>query len=111
MSKNKLYTYSYFIKRLVESGFDVTRIPIHYTEEDPRYWSIFVNKKDGTYKNNIMITCWKTDNKYSFHFQGFQKNGFFLETQSMTIIITILLRAYQTSVLSSEEDKEILKKD
>ena len=105
MSKNKLYTYSYFIKRLVESGFDVTRIPIRFNSDDPRYWTIFVNKTNGTYKNNIQITCWKeSQHNYSFHFQGPNKEGFFLKTQTMKMVITILLRAYQTSILSEEDD-------
>lgn len=96
MSKNKLYTCSYFCKRLVEHGFDVQRLPIVYEVNDLRKWSIVVNKTNDTYKKNILITCFKNEEtkQFSFKFQGQLQKDFVLETLTMNMIIAILKRTF-----------------
>ena len=66
MSKNKLYNQSYFCKRIVEEGFDVTRLNIKYEFDDLRKWSIIVNKQQSEYKHNILITCFKNEETKEF---------------------------------------------
>ena len=46
---NKLYTKSYFIKRLIEKHFFVTKIVDQYTKNDTRYWTILVNPDNFYY--------------------------------------------------------------
>lgn len=94
MSKNKLYNQSYFVKRLLDAGFFVKRIPIHFEEEDFRRWIIIVNDKAIKYNFNIFITCFKyyenNELKYTFKFQGQKEQEFILSTKSMNTVISIL---------------------
>ena len=54
MSKNKLKTPSYFIKRLRDNGFIVIRLFSVYSKEDPRQWTIMVNPSEAS----VLITCY-----------------------------------------------------
>jgi hypothetical protein len=98
MAKNKLYTLSYFCKRIVEQGFDVIRLNIPYEKNDLRKWSIVVNKQRSNYKMNILITCFKDEQtkEFCFKFQGQRKKEFILETLSMNLIIAILKKAMES---------------
>lgn len=94
MPKNKLYNQSYFVKRLLDAGFFVKRIDIHFEEDDFRKWMIIVNKKNSSYNFNICIICFKyienDELKYTFKFQGQKEQEFILSTKSMNTIISIL---------------------
>jgi hypothetical protein len=92
-SKNKLYTLSYFRKRLREVGISTEVVVSDYDEQDKRYWTISI---DGKLK--ILCTCLKyTDTDGStvskFHFsdckQSF-KMDMVRETVSMEDIISML---------------------
>jgi hypothetical protein len=104
MSKNKLYTKSYFKKRIVEQGFDVIDLKIPYENNDLRKWSLVINKTKCNYKMNIIITCFKDENtkEFCFKFQGQRKKEFLLETLSMKLIIDILKK---TTEETGEDDK------
>lgn len=106
MSKNKLYTKSYFKKRIVEQGFDVTDLKIQYEVNDLRKWTIIVNKQKAKYKMNIIITCFKDEmtKNFCFKFQGQRKKEFILETLSMNLIIDILKKA--TAEVEEENNNE-----
>lgn len=108
MAKNKLYTCSYFCKRIVEQGFDVIRLNIPYEKNDLRKWSIVVNKKKANYKMNVMITCFKNEEtkNFEFQFQGQRKKAFFLSTLTMNLIIDILKKAMESIDNNLEEEKE-----
>ena len=99
MAKNKLYNQSYFVKRLVESGFDVKRLNIKFEDDDYRRWIILVNSRDTSYKYNICITCFKyienDEKKFSFKFQGQKNRDFILDTLSMSTIIKILRSTFK----------------
>lgn len=97
MSKNKLYTCSYFCKRIIESGFDVIRLSIPYEPDDQRKWTIVVNKHGPYPKMNVIITCFKNDEtkEFAFKFQGRKKKEFLLETLTMNMIIGILTKAME----------------
>lgn len=90
MSKNKLYNQSYFVKRILDSNYDVTRLNIKFEQDDIRKWMILVNSKKIKYKHNICITCFKNSNNFLFSFQGQNMRNFKLETKSMSTIIKIL---------------------
>lgn len=99
MAKNKLYNQSYFVKRLVESGFDVKRLNIKFEDDDYRRWIILVNSRDTSYRYNICITCFKyienDEKKFSFKFQGQKNRDFILDTLSMSTIIKILRSTFK----------------
>ncbi len=87
--KNKLYTKSYFIKRLIDAGYYVTTLDnINYDDNDIRKWSIVVNRKNKSYKDNIIITCYKTSPlHYWFEIQTKSVNNFKIYTKSMNVVI------------------------
>lgn len=95
MSKNKLYNQSYFVKRVLDAGFDVYRLPIKFEEDDQRRWMIIVNSKKIPYKANICITCFKNhgQNDFSFKMQGQSERDFTLKTLSMMTVINLLNEA------------------
>lgn len=99
MAKNKLYTLSYFCKRIIEQGFDVIKLNIPYEKNDLRKWTIVVNKHKSDYKMNILITCFKNEEtkEFCFKFQGQRKKEFILETLTMNLIIEILKKAMEAS--------------
>ena len=92
MPKNKLYNQSYFVKRILDAGFFVTRLNVKFESDDNRRWMILVNSKKIPYRSNICITCFKNidDGKFSFKFQGAKDRDFILNTFSMNTIIEIL---------------------
>ena len=63
--KNKLYTKSYIVKRLVEEGFNVQKIDITFSVSDMRYWMININPK----AHNILLTCFYNKNTKDFYFR------------------------------------------
>ena len=101
MSKNKLYNQSYFVKRLLDAGFDVKRLNIHFENDDSRKWMILVNDRNNSYKFNICITCFKyyenNELKFTFKFQGQKETDFIFKTMSMNTIISILNSTFKNS--------------
>lgn len=53
MPKNKITTQGYFIRRLRNSGYIVSRVYDRYSEEDKRKWTIAINPE----VDSIFITC------------------------------------------------------
>ena len=92
MSKNKLYNQSYFVKRVLDAGYFVTRLNVKFEQDDDRKWMVLVNSKKIAYRPNICITCFKNDEtkEYVFKFQGQTTRDFTLKTMSMNTIIDIL---------------------
>lgn len=99
MPNNKLYNQSYFVKRLLDAGFYVTRLNIKFEENDFRKWMILVNDRENPYRFNICITCFKyyekDQLKFTFKFQGQKENDFILSTKSMNTIIEILRDSFK----------------
>ena len=54
MSKNKIRTPSYFIKRLKDNGFVVLKIFSIFNKSDPRRWTVLVNPSEVS----VFITCY-----------------------------------------------------
>jgi len=109
MRKNKLYTNSYFSKRLKDSGFIVIKIWQGYAESDPRRWTILVDPGDA----GVYITCFqnkedKGDTTFEMNDGGrrYPKN-FSIKTDSMEVIVQSLVdRGVSTNASSSPFHKK-----
>lgn len=107
---NKLYTRSYFIKRLIEKKFYVQKVidtfstenQIAYQQNDSRYWTILVNPN----RDNVFITCMKNDmNNYKFRFTSKNDVNTIIETESMEVIISTLINIINGPVNQNENNK------
>lgn len=93
ISKNKITTLSYFIKRLKDSKFTVWKICDNYSISDPRKWTVLVDP--GNF--SIFITCYenkdfKSEKMFEFNDGGrFFPRNFSLKTTSMEVVITTLI--------------------
>ena len=93
MSKNKIKTPSYFIKRLKDNGFVVLRLFSVYAKSDPRRWTIMVNPSESS----VLITCYS--NKTEIDEILFELNdggnripkNFSIKTDSIEVIIDYLI--------------------
>jgi hypothetical protein len=93
MTKNKITTLSYFVKRLKDSNYEVWKLFNNYDQSDPRKWTVVVDP-GGT---SVFVTCYenrdfKGERMFEFNDGGrfFPKN-FSIKTASMEIIITTLI--------------------
>lgn len=94
MSRNKLKTPSYFIKRLRDNGFVVIKLFGIYAKHDPRQWTVMVNPSESS----VFVTCYVNkdslgDVLFEFH-DGGRRIGknFFVKTDSIEVIIDFLIR-------------------
>ena len=92
MRKNNLYTKSYFIKRLLEAGYFVTRVIDKYPDSDDRYWTVVVMERKDC--NRAMITCVKPDEGFYFRINGPNDTNIKLETLSMNIVCETVERLF-----------------
>lgn len=94
MSKNKLRTPSYFIKRLRDNGFIVVKIFAIYNKADPRQWTVIVNPTEAS----VFITCYANKNSLNEILFEIDDGGrkipknFFIKTDSIEVIIDYLIR-------------------
>ena len=93
ISKNKVRTPSYFIKRLRDNGFIVWKLFQEYAKTDSRLWTIIVDPSNSS----IFITCYQNkdfngDIMFEINDGGvrFVKN-FSLRTDSIESVILLLL--------------------
>ena len=80
--KNKLYTKSYFIKRLVEAGFKVGKLSVETEGEKDYYWRIVVSPND----RDIVVTCYKPEFG-EYYFTIVANSRIKVMTHSMDVII------------------------
>jgi hypothetical protein len=88
MSHNKLYTLSYFRKRLHEAGFSSHIIFDIFAASDTRYWMISIGDIA-----KIICICYKKDEEFHFELsdgKNYIKNNLNIHTQSMNVILDIL---------------------
>jgi hypothetical protein len=83
-SKNKLYTKSYFIKRLIDAKIHLKKDwLVAYPKNDPRKWTIMIDHNDA----NILCTCYKQLDPY-VTFRFISKHGHTsVSTFSMVVVI------------------------
>jgi hypothetical protein len=93
MSKNKLRTPSYFIKRLRDNGFIVVKLFAIYSKSDPRQWTVMINPTEAS----VLITCYANKNNIDEILFEIDDGGkrvpknFFIKTSSIEVIIDYLL--------------------
>jgi hypothetical protein len=94
MSKNKLTTVGYFIKRLRDSGYVTDKVFTDYAEHDPRSWTVIVDPKVAS----VFITCFNNHNSlgeeyFEIHDGGqFIPERFKLKTSSIETVIEYLIK-------------------
>ena len=82
-SKNKIYTKSYFKKRLLEAGFTIKDPEINYDLIESRYWSLVVDVG----RKNIFVTCYRVSfDNFWFNFSSEKVSNFKIYTKSMEVI-------------------------
>ena len=95
MPNNKLYTLSYFRKRLKESDISSIKLIERYEESDPRYWTILISPS----QKNLICTCYKFPNgDFHFSIQTSNYTNYEIKTKSMEVI--------NKTVLALIEEKE-----
>lgn len=82
--KNKLYTLSYFRKRLKDAGISSVRLINKFSDDDERYWAILVDPG----RRNVIAICYKSDS-LNFHFRIITPtlSNFIISTKSMNVIV------------------------
>ena len=92
MPKNKLYTLSYFRKRLRETGILSDVMFEHFHKDDSRYWAIVVSRNIL----NIIIFCYKKDGEFFFRIQTPTFYNFEIRTKSMKVVIDSIKKILET---------------
>ena len=94
MSKNKVTTCSYFVKRLRDSGYVVDKLFSDYSYADPRSWTAIVDPNHSS----ILVTCYNNHNdlgeEYFEMYDGGQyiPDGFKIKTSSIEVIVEYLVK-------------------
>lgn len=94
MSKNKITTCSYFIKRLRDSGYVVDKIFNEFSYTDPRSWMVVVDPQVAS----VIITCYNNHNEmgeeyFEMHDGGqFIPERFKIKTSSIEVVIEYLVK-------------------
>ena len=93
MSKNKIKTPGYFIKRLRDNGFVVLRLFSVYGKHDPRRWTVMVNPSEAS----VLITCYTNKNEIDETLFELNDGGskmpknFNIKTDSIEVVIDYLI--------------------
>jgi hypothetical protein len=107
MSKNKLTTVGYFIKRLRDCGYITDKVFTEYAESDSRSWTVVVDPKN----TSVFITCYNNSNYLGEEFFEIHDGGqyipdrFKLKTSSIETVIEYLVK-YGINNKSSSYGKE-----
>ena len=104
ITKNKVRTPSYFVKRLRDNGFIVWKIFQQYNKKDPRLWTVLVDPGNSS----LFITCFQNkdfngDIMFEINDGGvrFVRN-FSLRTDSIESVVLMLLeRGIQNNAKNS----------
>jgi hypothetical protein len=107
MSKNKLTTVGYFIKRLRDSGYITDKVFTDYAEHDPRAWTVVVDPKISS----VFITCFNNHNSFGEEYfemhdgAQFIPDRFKLKTSSIETLIEYLVKFGINNKASTYNDK------
>jgi hypothetical protein len=94
MSKNKITTVSYFIKRLRDCGYITDKLYINYSQIDARSWTVVVDPKGSS----VFITCFNNHNSFGEEYFELNDGGQFipenfkLKTSSIETVIEYLVK-------------------
>jgi hypothetical protein len=107
MSKNKLTTVGYFIKRLRDCGYVTDKLFNEYADADARSWTVVVDPRS----TSVFITCYNNQNYLGEEFFEIHDGGqyipdrFKLKTSSIETLIEYLVK-YNINNKSSTYGKE-----
>lgn len=107
MSKNKLTTVGYFIKRLRDCGYITDKVFSEYSKSDCRSWTVVVDPR-GT---SVFITCYNNQNFFGEEYFELHDGGqyipdrFKLKTSSIETVIEYLVKYNINNKSSSYHDK------
>ena len=94
MSKNKITTCSYFIKRLRDSGYVVDKLFNEFSYIDPRSWMVVVDPQVAS----VIITCFNNHNEMGEEYFEMHDGGqyiperFKIKTSSIEVVIEYLVK-------------------
>lgn len=94
MSRNKITTVSYFIKRLRDSGYVTDKLYTDYSNSDARSWTVVVDPK----VSSVFITCFNNHNYFGEEYFEIHDGGqyipenFKLKTSSIETVIEYLVK-------------------
>ena len=94
MSRNKITTISYFIKRLRDSGYVTDKLYTDYSNSDARSWTVVVDPK----VSSVFITCFNNHNYFGEEYFEIHDGGqyipenFKLKTSSIETVIEYLAK-------------------
>jgi hypothetical protein len=85
---NKPTSLSFFIKRLIDSGYTVQEIFTSYSENDPRVWTIVIDPGHAS----VFCTCYMNhksmgDNYFEFYDGGQFLPNYKIKTQSVEVLL------------------------
>ena len=84
--KNRLYTKSYFLKRLRDENVVCRSADVRFCAEDERKWMVVVDPE----KTTLVITCFKKS-PADFHFKvSSSRAETRIKTESMECVISLL---------------------
>ena len=107
MSKNKLTTVGYFIKRLRDSGYVTDKVFSDYGDHDPRAWTVIVDPRF----TSVFITCFNNHNSFGEEYFEMHDGGQFiperfkLKTSSIETVIEYLVKFVINNKESKYNDK------
>jgi hypothetical protein len=93
ITKNKVKTAGYVIKRLRDNGFIVLKVFGFFSKSDPRLWTILINPGE----TSVFLTCYLNKEKQDeIMFELNDGNQFiprnmFLKTDSLEVLVEYLL--------------------
>lgn len=94
MSKNKITTVGYFIKRLRDCGYVTDKVYTNYSNADARSWTVVVDPKGAS----VFITCFNNHNSFGEEYFELNDGGQFipekfkLKTSSIETVIEYLVK-------------------
>jgi len=94
MSKNKITTVGYFIKRLRDCGYVTDKVYTNYSNADARSWTVVVDPKGAS----VFITCFNNHNSFGEEYFEINDGGQFipesfkLKTSSIETVIEYLVK-------------------
>ena len=91
-TKNKISTYSYFVKRLKDCSIMTYKVFGAYSNADPRKWTVLVDPGGAS----IFVTCYENHKlgEIKFKFDDGDQvipNNYYLITSSIEVIVSKLL--------------------
>ncbi len=94
LSKNKIRTNGYFVKRLRDSGFVVLKIFNRYGKHDPRRWTVLIDPSGAS----VFITCLTNKEKlndvlFELHDSGVNfATNYSIQTDSIEVMLSYLIK-------------------